>query len=233
MFQNADPAQLLKGDVKTARGPAMDSPRALSVQSCYVVPGHARESAQALQQWDPSRHAELKIYVHGDLPAAPAPASFSRLDSRPNNAAVRGLADATAKLGPELQISREEAKKFVPAAGGDGKGALPENVRNFWAAVLAGRAQDFAAGGAARQPAYDHTGQNVRPGDEFAGAAAPAGENPPAVRRVSGRKRRERRARLAQEGPLFRVDQRGRRRRADARLVLQQTRRARASRRRT
>ncbi len=168
VFQNVDPAQLLKGDAKTARGPVLDVARDLSVQSVYVVPGPPAKTLETLQQWDPSRHSELKIFVHGDLPASPTAASFSRLDSAPSNGLVRGLADATTKLGPELQISREEAKLFTPA-GGEGKGALPENIRTFWANVLAGRAQGFATGGAARQPAYDHTGQNVRPGEEFAG----------------------------------------------------------------
>ena len=166
VFQNVDPTGLLKGEVKTARSPAMNSARALSVQSCYVVPGTPQQALAALQRWNPASHPELKIYVHGDLPAAPTAASFSRLENAPGNGAVRGLAQATAKQGPELQISREEAKKF-PAAGGEGGGALPPNVREFWANVLAGRAQDFVAGGASRQAAYDHTGQNVRPGEEL------------------------------------------------------------------
>ncbi len=169
VFQNVDPAQLLKGDVKTARGQAMDTARNLSVQSCYVVPGTPATAVAALEQWNPSRHSELKIYVHSDLPASPVPASFAPLASAPGNGAVRALADATTKLGPELQISQDEAKKYTPAPGGDSKGGLPEDVRNFWANVLAGRAQAFAAGGVARGPAYDHTGENVRPGEEFAG----------------------------------------------------------------
>lgn len=169
VFPNVDPTQLLKGDVKTARGPAMDSARALSVQSCYVVAGPPAKSIEALQAWDASRHPELKIILHSDLPASPGPANFSRLDAAPNNGPVRALVDATAKLGLELQISLEEAKKFTPAPGAPSKGALPENVRSFWATVLSGRAQEFVAGGAMRQPAYDHTGQAIRPGEEFAG----------------------------------------------------------------
>ena len=39
VFQNVVPAQLLKGDVKVARSPAMNAAQDISVQSCYVVPG--------------------------------------------------------------------------------------------------------------------------------------------------------------------------------------------------
>ena len=168
VFSGVDPAQLLKGDVKTARGPAMSEARALSVQSCYVVGGPPAKALAALQAWDASRHSELKILLHSDLPASPSAANFSRLDAVPNNGPVRALAEATAKMSPEVQISGDEAKKFTAASAGAGKGALPEDVRAFWAATLSGRVQDFVAGGASRQSAYDHTGQNVRPGEEFA-----------------------------------------------------------------
>lgn len=168
VFPNVDPGQLLKaGDVKTARGPAMSSARGLSAQSCYVVPGPPAKALEALRQWDPSRHRELKIFLHADLSGgAPGPAGFSRLRSTPDNGSVRKLVDLTQKLSPELQISREEAKRFSPGGGGGG-GAMPEPVASFWAGVLAGRAGEFASGGAARQSAYDHTGQNVRPGEEL------------------------------------------------------------------
>lgn len=168
VFQNVDPAQLLKGDVKVVRGPAMDSARNLSVQSCYVVPGSPADAVAALEKWNPSRHSELKIYVHSDLPSSPAPASFAALGTAPGNGAVGSLVEATAKVSNELQISQEEAKTFTPAGGG-ARGAFPEDVRNFWAGVLAARAQSFASGGASKEAAYDHTGQNIRPAEEFAG----------------------------------------------------------------
>jgi hypothetical protein len=165
VFQGIDPAQLLKGDVKTARGPAMDSSRDLSVQSCYVVPGSPQKALDTLQNWDPTRHRELKVYLHSDMPGSPTPASFGRLGSAPDNQAVRTLVKQTAKLGSEVQISQEEAKKFTP--GSEGKGPFPAGIQSFWAGILAGRAQEFAGGGAARVSSYDHTGKEVRPAGEL------------------------------------------------------------------
>lgn len=165
VFPTAD-LNKLKNDVLTARGPAMSVSRDLSVQSCYVVPLPPAQTLAALQSWDASRHRELKIYLHSDLPAAPAPASFAKLSSAPGNGTVRSLVDRTQKMGADVQVTNEEAKRFAP--GGDNKGAFPPAVETFWSGVLAERAGSFASGGAARQPGYDHTGQNVKPGEELA-----------------------------------------------------------------
>lgn len=167
VFQGIDPAQLLKGDVKTARGPAMDSSKQLSVQSCYVVPGSPQKALDTLLNWDPTRHSELHVFLHSDLPASPTPAAFTRLSSAPNNDAVRTLVKQSQKLGPEIQISQEEAKKFTP--GGEAKGSFPAALQTSWANVLAGRAQEFAAGGAAHESSYNHAGGDVRPGAELSG----------------------------------------------------------------
>ena len=137
----------------------MSMGRDLSVQSCYVVPGPPEKALEALQQWDASRHRELQIYVHGDLPASPAPANFSKLASTPENASVRTLMDQTAKGSSELQLSKGESAPLATIT----KDQFP----SFWSGVLAARARSFVAGGAAVQPAYDHTGQDIRPGDEL------------------------------------------------------------------
>ncbi len=165
VFQNAN-LDKLKSEVTTARGPAMTDGRHLSVQSCYVVPVPPAKALEALQQWDASRHRELKIYVHGDLPGSPTPASFSKLGSAPDNAAVATLAEKTQKGSHDLQISNGE-KPLLPAGPG-GKGPLPDPVQSFWSNVLSGRAQNFVANGAARQPGYEFTGQEVKSGDELA-----------------------------------------------------------------
>lgn len=165
VFQNVDPAQLLKSDVKTARGPAMSSGRDLSVQSVYVVPGPPAKALEALKSWNPAQHRELKILLHSEVPGgAPNAANFSsKLRSAfGSGGPARALAAATEKLGTELQISNEEAKKFSAAGGADA-------VSAFWADVLAGRASAYASGGVARQPGYEHTGQAIRPGDQLAG----------------------------------------------------------------
>lgn len=167
VFPTVDLAKL-KSDVTTARGPTTSDGRHLSVQSCYVVPGTPAKALEALQQWDASRHRELKIYVHGDLPAAPAPASFAKLASAPDNAAVRSLATLTEKRGREMQISLEEALKHLPRDFEGSAKPLSEGIQAFWSKVLAARAQAFASGGAAAGPDYGFTGQGTKPGDELA-----------------------------------------------------------------
>jgi hypothetical protein len=168
VFDKVDLKELSTSGVKTAHGPPLSNPRFLSVQSCYVAPGTPAKQIQALRQWDPTRHRELKIFLHSDLPASPSPTDFSKLKNAPDNGSVRALVNATLKLGSELQISRDEAKKF---SGGDEKsgGALPASVATFWAEVLSARARSFASGGTSAQPPYDHTSEAVRPGDELTG----------------------------------------------------------------
>ena len=45
---------------------------------------------------------------------------------------------------------------------------MSAGIGTFWENILAERAKSFAANGAAGQPGYDHTGQNVKPGEELA-----------------------------------------------------------------
>ena len=155
VFDKIDINDLASGDVKTMHGPPMNG-RLLSVQSVYVTPGSPAQHSQAAHQWDPSKYRELKVFLHSDLPASPTAASFSKLKSSPDNKAVKLLADKTEKLSTDLQISKDEAKK--PASGG---------LFPFWSEVLAARAKTFVSGGSAAQPAYDFTGENIRPNDEL------------------------------------------------------------------
>jgi hypothetical protein len=167
IFDKVDLAQLAKSDVKTAHGPPMGNPRFLSVQSCYVAPGSPAQQIEALRRWDPTRHRELKVLLHSDLPANPTPANFSKLKNAPDNAPVRSFVSATQKLSPELQISKDEAKRFSAAGGGGG--AIPAAVVKFWSDVLAARTHSFSSGGTAAQPPYDHGGQAIRVSDEVNG----------------------------------------------------------------
>src|SRR5580693_5297359 len=66
-FDKVDLSELAKSDVKTAKGVPMNENRFLSVQSCYVTPGNPEQQIAALHQWDPLKHKELKVYVHGDI----------------------------------------------------------------------------------------------------------------------------------------------------------------------
>jgi hypothetical protein len=167
IFDKVDLAQLAKSEVKTAHGSPMSNPRFLAVQSCYVALGSSpAQQIEALRQWDATRHRELKVYLHSDLPSNPTPANFEKLKDAPGNASVRSFVAATQKLGPSLQISKEEAKKF--SAGGGG-GAMPAPVVAFWTDILTARTKSFVSGGMSGQPPYDHAGPSVRASDEVNG----------------------------------------------------------------
>ena len=167
IFDKVDLAQLAKSDVKTAHGPPMGNPRFLSVQSCYVASGSPAQQIEALRRWDPTRHRELKVFLHSDLPGNPSAANFSKLQNAQDNGPVRSFVSVTQKLSPELQISKDEAKKFSPA--GAGGGAMPAAVAKFWSDVLAARTHSFSSGGTSAQPPYDHGGQAIRVSDELNG----------------------------------------------------------------
>jgi len=167
IFDKVDLAQLAKSDVKTAHGPPMRNPRFLAVQSCYVAPGSPAQQMEALRRWDATRHRELKVFLHTDLPSNPTPANFEKLKSAPDNASVRSFVAATQKLSSDLQISKDEAKKF--SAGTGGGGAMPAPVLAFWADVLTARTKSFVSGGMAAEPPYDHAGPSIRASEEVNG----------------------------------------------------------------
>ena len=167
IFNKVDLAQLAKSDVKTAHGPPMSNPRFLAVQSCYVAPGAPAQLVAALRRWDPTKYRELKVFLHSDLPSSPTAANFEKLKNAPDNGPVRSLVAATQKLSPDLQISRDEAKKF--SAGGGGGGAMPASVAAFWTDVLLSRTKGFVSGGTSAQPPYDHSGKAIRTSDELSG----------------------------------------------------------------
>ena len=167
IFDKVDLAQLAKSDVKTAHGAPMKNSRFLAVQSCYVAPGSPAQQMEALRRWNPSKYRELKVFLHSDLPSNPGPSNFEKLKNAPDNASVRSFVAATQKLSPELQISKEEAKRFSAGAGGGG--VMPAAVVAFWTDVLTGRTKSFASGGMAAQAPYDHAGAAVRASDEVNG----------------------------------------------------------------
>jgi hypothetical protein len=168
IFDKVDLAQLAKSDVKTAHGPPMSNPRFLAVQSCYVAPGAPEQLIAALRRWDPTRHSELKVFLHSDLPSNPTAANFEKLKSAPNNGPVRTFVADTQKLSSDLQISRDEAKKFSAGKAGGG-GAMPASVVTFWTDVLLSRTKSFVSGGTSGQPPYDHSGKAIRVSDEVNG----------------------------------------------------------------
>lgn len=158
VFGNVNVAELAKGEPKIAHGPAMGG-HFISAQSCFVVAGVPGRVSEALRQWNPTRHSELKVMIHSDLPGSPSAANFSRLSSAPDNAAVRALVAATQKLSPDLQISKAEEKRFAGLTGDRMAGPIAA----AWADVLSARARAGRSG----QPPYDHSGETVRPSDEL------------------------------------------------------------------
>ena len=167
VFGKIDINELAKSDVKTMHGPPM-SGEFLSVQSCYVMSGSPARQIEALRQWDPTKHRELKVFLHADLPAEPGPADFSKLKNAPDNSSVRALVNKTQKLSSDLQVSRDEAKKFSPGAAGGG-GVLPASVVAFWTDLLVARAKSFVAGGTSAEPPYDHGSETIRVSEEVNG----------------------------------------------------------------
>src|SRR5437867_7948252 len=167
IFDKVDLVQLAKSDVKTAHRPPMRNPRFLAEQSSYIAPRSPAQQMEALRREDPTRHRELKEFLHSDLPSNPSPANFEKLKNAPGNASVRSFVAATQKLSSDLQISRDEAKKFSGAAGGGG--AIPAPVAAFWADVLSARTKSFVSGGMSAQPPYDHAGPSIRASDEVNG----------------------------------------------------------------
>jgi hypothetical protein len=159
VFNNINVADLAKGDPKVAHGSAL-SGHFISAQACFVVAGVPARVSESLRQWNPARHSELKVLIHSDLPSSPSAANFSRLSSAPDNSAVRYLVNATQKLSPDLQISKEEEKKFAAVSGAS---SMAGPMAAAWADVLAARART----GHSSQPPYDHTGQNIRPSEEL------------------------------------------------------------------
>lgn len=169
IFDKVDLPQLAKSEVKTAHGPPMKNSRFLAVQSCYVAAGSPGQQMAALRRWNPAKYRELKVFLHSDLTSSAGPASFESLKEAPGNASVRSFVAATQKLSPELQISKEEAKRFSAATGAGGGGVMPPAVQAFWADVLTTRTKSFVSGGMAAEPPYDHAGPSIRASEEVNG----------------------------------------------------------------
>ena len=166
-FKGMSLEKLAAGSVKAARGPTMSFPRGLAVESCYIVRKPLAKTVELHQQWTPAKHPELKVYLHGDLPARPSLSDFSKLASAPGNAAVKSFLSATQKLSAgnsALQMSNAEAKAFT----GD--------TNAFWGNLLHQRAQAFLSGGLARLPAYETGGESIRAADEVARLLKDAGK---------------------------------------------------------
>lgn len=131
--------------------------RGMAVEAVYLVHAPVQRTMALQQQWNPTRHPELRTFFQGDVSGRPSPNDFRTLASVPANSSVKALVDVTQRLpgdASKLQLSRAEAQTF----SGSGR----EAVNSFWARVLASRAQAFVGGGFAAQPPYETTGSSVR-----------------------------------------------------------------------
>ena len=161
-LKNVDLAKLAAGEIQIGRGPVMSFPRGLAIESAFVVKAPLAKVLELQRQWSPASHPELKVWLHGELPAKPALDDFRRIADAPANGPVKALIAATEKLDPEkpaLSMSSGEAKGFAKTPGAAWSGA--------WASVLLARAQAFNAGGMARQPAYSYKGETISAADEI------------------------------------------------------------------
>ena len=170
VFKEVDMKKLAKGDVIAASGPTMKFARGLEVESLFILAMPVAKANEAQQKWDGSRHSELKVYQHVDLPRHPSAQDFQRIAAAPRNSSVGKFISATEKLNPErpeLQMSAAEAKgagKFESGA----KGVMPPGVAAFWSGLLHGRTNAFLSGGLKGQPAYAGRSGAARPADEAA-----------------------------------------------------------------
>lgn len=170
-FKSVDLEKLAGGSVQIARGPAMSFPRGLAVESVYVMRVPVPRALEIHEQWNPNKHPELKVYLHGELSSKPTAADFQKLAAAPSNGSVKALAAATLKLGSgatNLQLSNADVKAFAGQAGAASGGAFPPKVAGFWGNVLQQRMQTFLSGGAARVAPYETGGETVRLSEEVA-----------------------------------------------------------------
>jgi hypothetical protein len=171
-FKKVDLDKLAAGTVLIGRGSAMNFPRGLAVESVYVVRKPVPKTAELHVEWNPNKHPELKVFLHGEFSAHPTQAEVQKIGNAPSNASVKAFVAETQKLGSgptELQLSNADVKAFAgQAAAGAAGGGLPPRVAAFWSELLFQRAQGFLAGGMSRLPPYETGGEAIRASDEAA-----------------------------------------------------------------
>jgi hypothetical protein len=170
VFKNADLAKLAAGDVLASQGPGMRFARGGSTESAYIVRAPVKTTVGLLQQWRPTQHPELRVYIQGDVPTRATPNEFQNLASAPSNSSVKAFVEATEKLpgdASKLQLSNAEVKQYAGGGSSSG-GTIPSPVVAFWSQVLAQRVKSFVSGGLAAQPPYQTSGSNVAAAEEVA-----------------------------------------------------------------
>jgi hypothetical protein len=165
-LKDVDLSKLSRGDISATGGPLGRLERGVSVQSAYVIRAPVRSTVSLIQQWNPTRHPQLGIYLQGDLPSSAGPQNFHGLASAPSNSSVRAFVQATERLpgdSSKLQLSSAEVKQY--SGGTSSGGGFPGPVLAFWSQVLAKRVRDFVSGGLGAEPPYQN---GVSPASEVA-----------------------------------------------------------------
>lgn len=162
-FQKIDLNRLLAGEVLTERSSLMNFPNGISGQTCFAVPLSAEETAKRLQVWDPSPHADLKVYAFHSLRTPAELADFQLLDFKSSQRPVRWLLDKTAATSAaksELNLTRKEAQDLAACTQDRSD---PQQVSTCWAKLLLDRVLRFQQNGLAGMLPYEMAGDAVSP----------------------------------------------------------------------
>ena len=162
-FHQVDLNRVLNGDILSERGSLMDFANGISAQTCFFVPLSAEATAKRLQTWDPSSHAELKVFAFHSLHTPCVLEDFQSLDFKNSQKPVRWLMDKTVASTPaksELNLTHDEAQQMANCVQNR---ADPQRVSDCWARVLLARATAFQQKGLAGVIPYDVGGESVSP----------------------------------------------------------------------
>ena len=138
--------RLFAGEIFTERGALMNFPNGISGQTCFFVPASAETTAARLQTWDPSPHAELKVYGFRFLKSPADLEDFRGLSFQSGQHPVRWLMDkivTTTDSKSELNLTRAEAQALAACTG---RRADPANAATCWTKLLLDRATQFQIG---------------------------------------------------------------------------------------
>ena len=162
-FQQIDLNRLLNGDILSERGSLMDFANGISAQTCFVVPLTPEETAKRLQVWDPSPHAELKVFAFHALHIPCVPEDFQPLNFKNGQKPVRWLMDKTGASSPansELNLTHDEAQQLANCVP---RRVDPQKVSDCWTRVLLARATAFQQRALAGVLPYEVGGESVSP----------------------------------------------------------------------
>ena len=211
VFGKIDLAALARGEIKTAAGPPMSTARYLSVAELFRCSKPARQGDRS----DETIRSDGASRPEGLSPHRPAGDAVRRefFETQQSARQLRGEGAGSPRprrCRPSCKSAAPKRKNIPPAS----------RFSRFWIDLLTKRAQDFVAGGAAREAPYDHTSDPVQPGQELAELVTATRQGQPAVRRFPRPDGFDRRQGLAQTRSLLGTARGRGRRRAHSRCVL-------------